>query len=58
MMTLRNMREHGVHSLAIRCGALWCNHEGVLDVSAFADGLTVPSFRPTHGLYDLRRNRR
>jgi hypothetical protein len=46
MMTLRNMREHGVHSLAIRCGAPWCNHETILDVSAFADGLTVPSFGP------------
>ena len=46
MMTLRNMREHGVHSLDIRCGALWCNHEAILDVSAFADGLTVPSFGP------------
>ena len=46
MMTLRNTREHGVHSLAIRCGALWCNHEALLDVSAFADDLTVPSFSP------------
>jgi hypothetical protein len=46
MMTLRNMREHGVHTLAIRCGAIWCNHEAILDVSAFADGLTVPSFGP------------
>ena len=46
MMTLRNMREHGVHSLAIRCGALWCNHEAILDVSTYADDLTVPSFGP------------
>ena len=43
MMTLRNMREHGVHSLAIRCGALWCNHEAIFDVSTYADGLTVPA---------------
>jgi hypothetical protein len=26
MMTLRNMRENGVRSLAITCGALWCHH--------------------------------
>ena len=43
---LRNMREHGVHSLDIRCGALWCNHEAILDVSTYADDLTVPSFGP------------
>jgi len=46
MMTLRNMREHGAHSLDIRCGALWCNHEAILDVSTYADDLTVPSFCP------------
>jgi hypothetical protein len=26
MMTLRNMRENGVRSLAITCGAVWSNH--------------------------------
>jgi len=46
MMTLRNMRENGVHSLAITCGALWCHHQAVLDVSAFADDVVVPSFGP------------
>jgi hypothetical protein len=46
MMTLRNMRQRGVHSLAIHCGALWCNHEAILDVSTYADGMTVPSFGP------------
>jgi len=46
MMTLGNMRECGVRSLAIRCGALWCNHEAVLDASRFADDLTVQSFGP------------
>ena len=40
------MRDIGVRTLAIRCGALWCNHEAVLDVNAFADDLTVPSFGP------------
>ena len=46
MMTLGNMRESGVRSLAIRCGAHWCNHEAVQDVGRFADALTVPSFGP------------
>ena len=37
MMTLRNMRENGVGSLAITCGAVWCHHQAVLDVNGFAD---------------------
>ena len=44
MMTLGNMRETGVRSLAVTCGALWCHHEAVLDVSGFAGDVTVPSF--------------
>ena len=43
-MTLRNMRENGVRSLAITCGAVWCNHQAVLDVITFAD---------THGLHGV-----
>jgi hypothetical protein len=31
MMTLGNMRQHGVHSLAVYCGALWCHHQAVLE---------------------------
>ena len=46
MMTLRNMRENGVRSLSITCGALHCHHQAILDVSAFADDLAVPSFGP------------
>jgi hypothetical protein len=46
MMTLRNMRENGVRSLAITCGALHCYHQSILDVSSFADDVTVPSFGP------------
>ena len=38
-MTLRNMRENGVRTLAITCGAVWCNHYAVLDLNAFADDL-------------------
>jgi hypothetical protein len=37
MMTLGNMRQTGVHSLAITCDAVWCNHQAVLDVDSFAD---------------------
>jgi hypothetical protein len=40
------MRENGVRSLTITCGAVWCNHQAVLDVNAFADDVTVPSFGP------------
>jgi len=45
-MTLRNMRETGVRSPAITCGAVWCNHQAVLDVNTFADDVVVPSFGP------------
>jgi hypothetical protein len=31
MMTLRNMRENGVRSLAITCGAFRCRHQAILD---------------------------
>ena len=44
MMTLGNMRQNGVRTLAITCGAVWCNHYAVLDVNAFVDDLAVPSF--------------
>lgn len=46
MMTLSNIRENGVRSLAITCGALWCHHQAVLDVCAYADDPAVPSFGP------------
>ena len=46
MMTLRNMRENGVRSLWIRCGGRFCHHDAVIDVSAFPDDATVPSFGP------------
>jgi hypothetical protein len=46
MMTLGNMRENGVRSLAITCGALWCHHEAILTVDDFADDVTVPAFGP------------
>lgn len=48
MMDLANMRQNGVHSLAIRCGALGCNHEAVLEVSALAYHVTSPSSGPLY----------
>lgn len=39
MMTLGSMRENGVRSLAITCGAVRCNHQAVLDADAFADDI-------------------
>jgi hypothetical protein len=43
-MTLANMRANGVRSLAIRCEV--CRHEATLNVDAYADEVTVPSFAP------------
>jgi hypothetical protein len=42
MMTLANMRENGVRSLAVRC--MRCHHETTLDVDGYADDVVVPSF--------------
>lgn len=36
-MALGNMRESGVRSLSITCGALHCHHGATMDVSGFAD---------------------
>jgi hypothetical protein len=49
MMTLGNMRENNVCSLAITCGALHCHHDAIIDLSAFADAREWPA--------GLRRNR-
>ena len=46
MMTLGNMRQQGVRSLSITCGALHCHYGATIDVSGFADDVTVPSFGP------------
>jgi hypothetical protein len=45
-MTLANMRQQNVRSLWIRCGAIHCHHDAVLNVSDFPDDMTVPSFGP------------
>lgn len=46
MMTLANMRQQGVQSLAVTCGAVHCHHAAVLDVTGYPDHLTVPGFDP------------
>ncbi len=43
-MTLGNMRQNGVRTLAVYCDR--CNHEGILDVSGYPDDVPVPSFGP------------
>jgi hypothetical protein len=46
-MTLANMRQNGVrNTLAVYCGGRWCDHHRVLDVSGYADDVSVPSFGP------------
>ena len=45
-MTLGNMRENGVRSLAAWCLSRGCNHRSTLDVSNYADDVPVPSFGP------------
>jgi len=45
-MTLGNMRENGVGTLAAWCLGRGYNHYRVLDVSAYPDDLPVPSFGP------------
>lgn len=42
-MTLGNMRSLGVRSIELTC--LACHHSAALDVSAYPDDRTVPSFR-------------
>jgi hypothetical protein len=43
-MTLANMRANGVRSLAVRCEL--CHHEAVMNVDAYDEATTVPSFGP------------
>ena len=43
-MTLGNMRELGVRSLAVSCSI--CHHAARLDVDSYPDDSTVPSFGP------------
>ena len=43
-MSLGNMRENGVHRLAVQCER--CHHEALLGVDDFADDVPVPAFGP------------
>jgi hypothetical protein len=53
-MTLGNMRESGVRSLWVRCGALHCNHDTVMDVTMLSDRAVI---RPANGVHSLRCDR-
>jgi len=46
MMTLGNMREHGVRSLAVSCGRCGAIIRRCWTWKLFADDVTVPSFGP------------
>ncbi len=43
-MTLANMRQNGVRSLAVNCGGLGCHHNAILDVGTYPENVPVPSF--------------
>jgi hypothetical protein len=43
-MTLGNMRQNGVRSLAVSC--VICHHEATLNVEAWSDHVPVPAFGP------------
>jgi hypothetical protein len=45
-MTFGNMRANGVRTLAAWCLGRGCDHFRIVDVSAYADDLPVPSFGP------------
>ncbi len=41
-MTLRNMREHGVRSVAAECQEIVCGHEGLVTVDHLPGDFPVP----------------
>ena len=41
-MTLANMREHGVRSVAAECQEIGCGHEGSINVDHLPDDVPVP----------------
>ncbi len=41
-MTLGNMREHGVRSIAAHCQVVGCGHSGSLNVDNLPDDFPVP----------------
>lgn len=43
-MSLGNMRELGVRSLAVTC--LACDHQAILTIDRYPDRVTVPAFGP------------
>lgn len=55
-MTLGNMRELGVLSLAVTCEL--CHHRAVLQADRWGDAVLVRAFRAADGLHALRDRRR
>jgi hypothetical protein len=45
-MTLGNLRENGVRTIAAWCSARDCNHSAVVDVERLGDDVPVPSLGP------------
>ena len=46
-MTLGNMRDNGVRSLAVSC---WqCHHRAILSAERWPDDMPVPTFGPRNG---------
>ena len=45
-ITLGNTRANGVRTLAVWCGGCGCDHEQIIDVSAYSDNVLVPAFGP------------
>jgi hypothetical protein len=40
------LRENGVRSLLVTCSNVTCRHEKIVNVDAYGDDLSVPSFGP------------
>jgi len=45
-MTLGNMRENGVRTLAVYCLGRDCHHQTVLKVERYPDDMPLPAFGP------------
>ena len=55
-MTLGNMRELGVRSLAVTCEL--CHHEAVLPADDWPDAMLVRDVPAAHGVHPVRDRRR
>ena len=53
-MTLGNMRHLGVQRLVAFCLNCACRHQGLVDLSKYADDVEVPSFAREGGVRQVR----